>query len=186
MCGCATHLISHDLYEEFVRPQDERVAALFPRGAMLHLCGSHAQHLPSWSGMEGICAFQLNDRAMDDLAAFYQESRGDQMLYLLPTKRVTAARALELTEGGRRSVICIAELERRAGRLLTFAEAQGEEIMDALEAAELRETVWSVAVSDTEEFPSIYGYKKLYTKTYSKCIGYLEIQFSSLQFLQQQ
>ena len=127
MCGCATHLISNDIYEEFVRPQDERVAALFSRGVMLHLCGSHARHIKSWREMPGICAYQLNDRAMEDLGAFYQNTRDDQILYLLPTKNVPVPRIMELTEGGNRSVISIYELENRAKRFLRFEEAQGTE-----------------------------------------------------------
>lgn len=127
MCGCATHLISHDIYEEFIRPQDERIAALFPRGAMLHLCGNHMQHLPSWREMPGVCAYQLNDRAMDDLPAYYQNGRKDQVLYLYPTKNVPVPKALEMTEGGKRSVICLWELDLRAGRFLTLDEAMGTE-----------------------------------------------------------
>ncbi len=127
MCGCSTHLVSHDIYEEFVRPQDERIAALFPHGAMFHLCGGHAQHLPSWREMPDICAYQLNDRAMEDLEAFFKQSRSDQILYLFPSKNVPVPKALEITEGGRRSVISLWELELRAGRFLKYEEALGTE-----------------------------------------------------------
>jgi len=105
MCGCSTHMISHDLYEEFVRPMDERITSLFPKGAMLHLCGNHVQHLASWSEMDGICAYQLNDRAIDDLETFYKKRRPGQILYLNPYENMPVSRILELTEGGRGCVI---------------------------------------------------------------------------------
>lgn len=123
MCGCATHLISHDIYEEFIREHDERIAALYPRGVMLHLCGGHTQHLPSWREMPGIRAFQLNDRAMDDLEAFYKQTRKDQFIHHWPTKEITITRGLELTEGGKRSAITTWELELRAKRPLDLEEA---------------------------------------------------------------
>lgn len=55
----------------------------------------------------------------------------------------------------------------------------GEEIQRALIYAKPDEIIWQIVPSDTEEFPAIYGYKKLYTESYLKCIGYMEIQLSS-------
>ena len=48
----------------------------------------------------------------------------------------------------------------------------------ALENAGLQEVVWHVVPSDTEGFPVLYGYQKIYTPSYLKCIGYIEIQLS--------
>ena len=77
--------------------------------------------------MPGICAYQLNDRAMEDLEAFYKQSRPDQILYPFPSVNVPVPKALEITEGGKRSVISLWELELRAGRFLKYEEALGTE-----------------------------------------------------------
>ena len=105
MCGCSTHLISGEIYDEFIRPMDERIAAVYPNGLMLHLCGSHTQHIKTWKDMRCIRAFQLNDRAMDDLGAFYGDTRPDQILYLSPTHNIPYEKVMEITGGGKRSVI---------------------------------------------------------------------------------
>lgn len=47
----------------------------------------------------------------------------------------------------------------------------------ALESAGIQEIVWRVDPSDTG-FPVLYGYQKIYTSSYLKCIGYIEIQLS--------
>ena len=47
-----------------------------------------------------------------------------------------------------------------------------------LENAVLQEIVWQVMPSEGEEFPALYGYQKMYTPSYSKCIGYIEVQLS--------
>ena len=107
MCGCSTHLISGQLYEEFIRPLDERVASLFPKGVMLHLCGNHVQHIPAWRKMPGICAFQLNDRAIDDLSEFYNRTRPEQLLYLNPSQNMPISKILEITDNGQKSVIIV-------------------------------------------------------------------------------
>lgn len=53
----------------------------------------------------------------------------------------------------------------------------GEELEELAEAG-LRETVWMVRNVPEEEFPAIWGYQKLYTENYGRCIGYVEVQLS--------
>lgn len=54
-----------------------------------------------------------------------------------------------------------------------------EEFMSKLEDASMGEIVWRIVDSDSEDFPEIFAYKKLYAENYLKCIGYMEIQLSS-------
>jgi hypothetical protein len=104
LCGCTTHLLPEDQYAEFAAGLDEALLAAWPRGGMIHLCGEHTQHLPLWRAMEPLRAVQLNDRAAEDLEAYAEGLRDDQVIYLNPTETMTAARALEIT-GGRRLVL---------------------------------------------------------------------------------
>ena len=54
-----------------------------------------------------------------------------------------------------------------------------EELQEKLDGIGLQEIVWSVEVSDTEGFPELYGYQKIYSSGYVRCIGYIEVQLSS-------
>lgn len=38
--------------------------------------------------------------------------------------------------------------------------------------------LWILVPQEGEKFPAVYAYKKLYTKNYLKCIGYMEVQLS--------
>lgn len=53
----------------------------------------------------------------------------------------------------------------------------GEALQTLLDAG-LQETVWMVKNVPGEEFPAIWGYQKLYTENYGRCIGYVEVQLS--------
>lgn len=53
-----------------------------------------------------------------------------------------------------------------------------EDILNELENAGLDEIVWRVAESETEAFPAVYAYQKIYSRNYLKRIGYVEIQLS--------
>ena len=108
MCGCATQLISADIYNEFIADLDDKVLSLYPNGGMYHLCGSHTQHLDRWRKMERFRAFQLNDRAADDLEQYYNGLREDQIIYVNPTEAMTFGRIMEIT-GGRRIVAVTGE-----------------------------------------------------------------------------
>jgi hypothetical protein len=104
LCGCTTQLLSPGLYEEFVGPLDAELLSIYPRGGMIHLCGTHLQHVPSWRRLPEFRAFQTNDRASEDFEAYHRDLREDQVLYVNPTETVPAERILQAT-GGRRVVI---------------------------------------------------------------------------------
>jgi hypothetical protein len=105
VCGCTTQLISGDLYEEFIAPCDEAVLNVYPNPGMIHLCGSHAQHLPIFRNMKSLHAVQVNDRAAEDLQLYFDGLREDQVIYLNPCAGMTIDKAMEIT-GGRRLVLC--------------------------------------------------------------------------------
>jgi hypothetical protein len=71
---------------------------------MIHLCGVHTQHLAAFREMRELRAVQLNDRAAEDMPAYLDGLRDDQVIYLDPTPTTTAEQALEMT-GGRRLVL---------------------------------------------------------------------------------
>ena len=104
ICGCSTQLVSASSYDEFIAPLDAEVLSCFPRGGMIHLCGSHTQHIPAWHNMPEMRAFQLNDRASDDFPVYFKELRDDQIIYFSPSDVVSIEQALEIS-GGRRLVI---------------------------------------------------------------------------------
>jgi hypothetical protein len=104
--GCATQLVSARHYAEFFAPLDAELLGRFPRGGMIHLCGAHAQHIPIWREMRALKAVQLNDRAAEDFEAFHRGLREDQLVYVAPTERMTAARILEISVGRRVVLQC--------------------------------------------------------------------------------
>ena len=104
ICGCSTHLLSAAMYLSFVAQLDEEVLAVYPNGGMIHLCGIHTQHIPTWRSCSLLRAVQLNDRAAEDLELYFHELRDDQIIYLNPTQTMTAENAIQIT-GGRRLVI---------------------------------------------------------------------------------
>jgi hypothetical protein len=102
--GCATQLVSRCDYARFFAPLDQALIRLSRGGALMHICGAHAQHIPTWKGLAGLRAVQLNDRAMDDLAAYYQQLHSDMIFYLCPSPQMNVERIMELT-GGRRVIL---------------------------------------------------------------------------------
>jgi hypothetical protein len=104
ICGCTTHLISARTYREFVAHLDDELLSVYPAGGMIHLCGVHTQHIPTWRAMRSLRAVQVNDRAAEDLAMYFAGLRDDQIIYLNPTETMTVGQAMEIT-GGRRLVI---------------------------------------------------------------------------------
>ena len=77
---------------------------MHPHGGMIHLCGACAQHIPAWRKMPALRAVQLNDRAVEDLPAYFKELRQDQILYVTPDSDWPVERILQVT-GGRRTVL---------------------------------------------------------------------------------
>ena len=86
--------MSADLYRQFVAPFDGELLSAQPRGGMIHLCGAHTQHLPVWREMPELRAVQVNDRAAEDLEAYFTGLRDDQVIYLNPTATMTAQPAV--------------------------------------------------------------------------------------------
>jgi hypothetical protein len=108
ICGCTSQLLSGDLYREFIAPLDQEILELHPNGGLIHLCGSHSQHIPTWRAMRALRAVQLNDRAAEDLALYYAGLRSDQILYVNPCPGMPVDRIMDIT-GGLRTVI-VAEI----------------------------------------------------------------------------
>jgi hypothetical protein len=104
LCGCTTHLLSAAMYRRFVAPLDDELLSVYPHGGMIHLCGDHLRHAPAWREMKSLRAIQVNDRAAEDLPAWLEQLRDDQVIYLNPTRTMTPQRAMDLA-AGRRLVI---------------------------------------------------------------------------------
>ena len=104
LCGCTTQLISGELYRDMIADLDEDLLNVYENGGMIHLCGSHAQHIDCFRSMKSLKALQLNDRAAADLPLYFDGLREDQIIYLCPCEEMTAEQAVKLT-GGRRLVI---------------------------------------------------------------------------------
>ncbi len=105
LCGCTCQLVSAGQYAEFLAPLDGALLGDYPGGGMIHLCGAHFQHIPLWREMTSLRAVQTNDRASEDLEAYHQGLREDQIIYPHPCEEMPVERILELT-GGRRIVLC--------------------------------------------------------------------------------
>ena len=107
LCGCSCQLLPPDLYEEFVAPLDEELLAVYPNGGMIHLCGTHTQHIPVWRGMKSLKVLQLNDRAAEDLEVYWNGLREDQLFYVNPCPGMPIERIMEITAG--RRVVIVAD-----------------------------------------------------------------------------
>lgn len=105
LCGCTTQLVSGSLYEEIIAPLDDALLAEYPHGGMIHLCGSHAQHIPVFREMKHLRALQLNDRAAHDLKLYLDGLREDQIIYLNPCEGMPIEKVLEIS-GGKRIILC--------------------------------------------------------------------------------
>ena len=104
LCGCSTQLLSPHLYRDFIAPLDDALLSLYPHGGMIHLCGDHDQHIPTWRDMHSLRSVQMNDRAAEDLALYFNNLREDQILYANPCPGMPVERILSIT-GGRRLVL---------------------------------------------------------------------------------
>ena len=101
VCGCTTQLVSKDIYAEMIADLDEAVLNVYDNGGMIHLCGSHSQHIETFRSMKALKSIQLNDRASEDLELYFNGLRDDQIIYLIPCEGMTIERALEITKGKR-------------------------------------------------------------------------------------
>ena len=101
LCGCTTQLVSPEMYNKFIAPLDEKVLSLYPNGGMIHLCGSHTQHIPTWRNMKSLRSMQLNDAAAEDLQFYFDGLRDDQILYVNTCPRMTTEKIMKITRGKR-------------------------------------------------------------------------------------
>ncbi len=124
ICGCSTQMLSPEQYDEFVLPLDREILGQYT-GGLIHLCGSHSQHIPTWRSMAELRAVQLNDRAAEDLALYFEGLRPDQMLYVNPCDGMPVNKIVDIT-GGQRTVIVgnvcepmrvRTEMERKGGAI---------------------------------------------------------------------
>lgn len=104
ICGCTTQLVSADLYQEMIADLDAAVLRVYENGGMIHLCGSHAQHIPTFRDMPELKSVQLHDRAAEDLQLYFDGLREDQLIFLMPCKGMTIEKAMSIT-GGKRLVV---------------------------------------------------------------------------------
>lgn len=109
VCGCTTQLISGKLYRQFIAPLDDELLAIHPNGGMIHLCGSHLQHLECFREMPHLKATQLNDRAALDLPYYVEGLRDDQIIYVSPCPGLSADDIVRITKGER--VVIVASID---------------------------------------------------------------------------
>ncbi len=110
ICGCTCQLVSAAAYAGVIGPCDDRLLSMYPGGGLIHLCGSHTQHIPYWRRMRSLRAVQLNDRASEDLELYYEGLSDRQVLYVRPCDGMPADDVLSIT-GGHRLVLVVPELE---------------------------------------------------------------------------
>jgi hypothetical protein len=76
---------------------------------MIHLCGSHTQHIGAWREMRSLTTLQLNDRAAEDLEIYLREMP-EKIYYVNPCEGMPVDRVEQLAKTCK-IVIC-AELAR--------------------------------------------------------------------------
>ncbi len=101
LCGCTHQLLSPDLYKDFIAPLDNALLGTYENGGMMHLCGSHTQHLETFKDMTNLKSIQINDQAALDLEKYYNGLRHDQLIWLNPCQEMTVEKAMEITNGNR-------------------------------------------------------------------------------------
>jgi len=97
ICGCSTQLISADHYADFIAPHDDAILSRYPRGGMIHLCGTHTQHNPVWKKMQSLRAIQVNDRAAEDLEIYLREMP-EKIYYVHPCEGMPVERIEKLAK----------------------------------------------------------------------------------------
>jgi hypothetical protein len=109
LCGCSSQLVSAEQYRSLIAPYDDALLSVYPQGGMIHLCGSHTQHLHVWRDMRSLRAVQVNDRAAHDLEVFIDALRDDQVLYVVPCRGMPLERIIEMTRGRRAVIVAEAD-----------------------------------------------------------------------------
>ncbi|HGJ67049.1 TPA: hypothetical protein ENS27_16945 [bacterium] len=99
--GCATQLVSENQYSNFFAELDDELLSISKNGGMMHLCGTHTQHISTFRSMKNLRSIQINDRAAEDLNLYFNGLRSDQIIYVAPTASLSLDRILEITKGKR-------------------------------------------------------------------------------------
>lgn len=105
ICGCSTQLVSAEQYRHLIAPLDDAILASYPGGGMIHLCGTHTQHIETWKRMESLRALQLNDRAAEDLEIYLQQMP-ERIYYVHPCEGMPQER-VEMLAANHRIVIVL-------------------------------------------------------------------------------
>lgn len=117
LCGCSTHLLSSELYESMVAPLDAALLGVYPRGGMIHLCGTHTQHIPAFRRMRTLNALQLHNRAAQDLSVYLDGLDPRQVIYVNTCEEMPYDEAVRLSQGrrvvlvGENAPVCFADDE---------------------------------------------------------------------------
>ena len=101
ICGCSTQMLSPSLYEEFVKDLDDELLGVYPNPGMIHLCGSHAQHISLFASMKNLKTLQLHNRAAQDLKLYLDGLRPDQQIYVNCCEEMPYEQAFEISNGHR-------------------------------------------------------------------------------------
>ena len=91
--------------------EQEEVLSLHPKGGMIHLCGNHVRHIPTWAQMSSLKSIQLSSVANEEVEAHVEGLRSDQVIYVGPTSVLPLARIMDATGGCR--VILAADIQLR-------------------------------------------------------------------------
>ncbi len=125
LCGCSTQLVSPKIYRDFFLYLDENLFNVYPqRKGMIHLCGTHSQHIPIWRESASFKAFQLNDRAAEDLEIYFRELREDQIIYVNLSQDISLENVLDVTKGKRVVIIPEAVGEDLYSKIVSFTEKE--------------------------------------------------------------
>jgi len=119
--GCTAQLVGPDLYAEMIAPLDAESLMVAPRGGMIHICGYHTHHLPTWREADWLRALQLSGDAMTDLALYHSQLRDDQVVYVSPHATMELEQIMEVT-GGKRAVLAL--YEKDLHRVPTVVDGQ--------------------------------------------------------------
>jgi len=101
LCGCTMQLLGGDLYREFIADLDDAILGEYENGGMIHLCGTHTQHMESFRNMKNLRALQLNDQACEHLEQYLNGIRDDQVLYVTPCRGMPLDKIMDISKGER-------------------------------------------------------------------------------------
>ncbi len=99
LCGCTMQLLGADLYREYIADLDDAILGEYENGGMIHLCGTHTQHIDTFRKMKNLRALQLNDRAVEHLPNYLEGIRDDQVLYVTPCPTMSLEKIMEISKG---------------------------------------------------------------------------------------